>query len=290
VLAAEGFAVTRLPVDDQGRISPAALQAALARQPAALVSLALCNHELGNLYPIAELSALAHAAGALFHCDAVQAAGRMPVDVRALGIDLLTLSGHKLAGPKGVGALYCRSLPSEPPLAPIIVGGQQEKGRRAGTENVLGIVGLGRACALAQSDFLPAAGRVAALRDRLEKGLLAVPGARRHGDPGARVPGTANLAFAGVEGELLFMNLDLAGVAISTGAACSSGSPEPSPVLRALGLDPAAALEAVRFSLGPTNSEAEVDAVIALVVRTVAHIRGLSPSPPHARQPIGPNG
>ncbi len=297
-LGSEGFAVTRLPVDAHGRIAPESLRAALAAQPTALVSLALCNHELGNLYPIAELAELAHAAGAWFHCDAVQAAGRVPIDVAALGVDLLSLSAHKLAGPKGVGALYCRERRAckpqaapgaiaRPPrprdgelaLAPILHGGQQEKGRRAGTENVLGIIGLGAACRLARERFLPDAARVAELRDRLEDRLLRITGARRHGDPVSRAPGTANLAFAGVEGELLFMNLDLRGAAVSTGSACSSGSPEPSPVLLALGLPRPAALEAVRFSLGATNTPQEVDLVAGWVKECVAHIRRLAPSP-----------
>ena len=287
-LREEGFAVTLLPVDAHGRIAPAALQEALAQQPAALVSLALCNHELGNLYPIAELARVAQAAGARFHTDAVQAAGRVAIDVRALGVDLLTISGHKLMGPKGVGALYCRGAQpgsgpgksgglSEVALAPLLIGGQQEKGRRAGTENVLGAVGLGRACQLARERFLPAAAQVAELRDRLEARLLRLPGARRHGDPAVRAPGTANLAFAGVEGELLFMNLDLRGAAVSTGAACSSGSPEPSPVLLALGLPPGAALEAVRFSLGPTSTLIEVDRVAQWVEEITAHVRQLTP-------------
>lgn len=281
----EGFAITLLPVDAQGRLVPAVLRAALGAQPASLVSLSLCNHELGNLYPIAELARAAHAAGARFHCDAVQGAGRVPIDVRALEVDLLTLSAHKLAGPKGVGALYCRGAGSaadpkagagELAIAPLLIGGEQEKGRRAGTENVPGIVGLGRACKLARERLQTAAVRIAGLRDRLEGRLLALPGARRHGDPEARAPGTANLAFAGVEGELLFMNLDLRGVAVSTGAACSSGSPEPSPVLLALGLGAGAALEAVRFSLGSTNTEVEVDQVAKWVEEIILQVRALS--------------
>lgn len=296
-LREEGFTVTLLPVDDKGRLAPEALRAALQVQPAALVSLALCNHELGNLYPIAELAQLAHAAGARFHCDAVQAAGRIAIDVRQLGVDLLTLSAHKLAGPKGVGALYCRgatptaspsALAGELALAPLLIGGQQEKGRRAGTENVAGIVGLGLACQLARSHLASAAPRVAALRERLEARLLALPGARRHGDPEARAPGTTNLAFAGVEGELLFMNLDLRGVAVSTGAACSSGSPEPSPVLLALGLTPAAALEAVRFSLGSTNTQLEVDEVAQWVEEIILQVRALSaPAGLSDKVPVG---
>lgn len=283
-LAQEGFKVTRLPVDGSGRIDPSDLHRQLQQEETCLVTLSLCNHELGNLYPIAEFSRLSHRYGALFHCDAVQAAGRIPVDVGALEVDLLSISAHKLFGPKGVGVLFFRpptreaavqnGLPSD--FQPSLLrGGAQEKGRRAGTENVYGIVGFGIAAELCRQEFLLRAADVADLRDRLEALLLQIPGARRHGDvtPSARVPGTANLAFAGVQGELLFMNLDLRGIAVSTGAACSSGSPEPSAVLLSLGLGRTQALEAVRFSLGPENSSAEVDAVAAAVTESVAVIR-----------------
>lgn len=284
-LAAEGHAVVFLPVDAQGRIDPdpEVLRQLLAAAPTDLVSVALCNHEIGNLYPVAELCRLAHEAGALFHTDAVQAVGRVPVDFRALDADLLTASAHKLYGPKGAGALVVKAaLPGGVELAPLLTGGQQEKGRRAGTENVLGIVGFGRACALAREELAAAStetAAVAALRDDLERRLLAIPGARRHGsgDPGGRAPGTANIGFAGVPGELVLMNLDLRGAAVSTGAACSSGSPEPSAVLLALGLSREEASEAVRFSLGRGNTAAEVAQVAAWVHESVAHIRALGP-------------
>jgi cysteine desulfurase len=267
-------------VDRQGCIDPAELRQALVREETTLVTLALCNHELGNLYPIVELCRLSHQHGALFHCDAVQAVGRIPVDVGALDIDLLSLSAHKLFGPKGTGALYVRApAPGNPPvlstLPSLLRGGAQEKGRRAGTENVSGISGLGAAATLARSRQLCSSAEVGALRDRLEERLLGQPGARRHGDgsTGGRCPGTSNLAFAGVEGELLFMNLDLRGIAISTGAACSSGSPEPSAVLLALGLQRKQALEAVRFSLGPENTLQEVEQVLDAVIESLALIR-----------------
>lgn len=280
-LAAEGHTVVQLPVDAEGRIDPQALRGLLAAAPTDLVSVALCNHELGNLYPVAELCRIAHEAGALFHTDAVQAAGRVPVDFRALGVDLLTASAHKLYGPKGVGALVVKAaLPGGVELAPLLAGGQQEKGRRAGTENVLGIVGFGRACALARDALASdASASIAALRDDLERRLLAIPGARRHGssDPDGRAPGTANIGFAGVTGELVLMNLDLRGAAVSTGAACSSGSPEPSAVLLALGLSRKEASEAVRFSLGRDNTAAEVAQVAAWVAESVAHVRTLGP-------------
>lgn len=284
-LGDEGFAVRRLPVDSRGRIDPADLARALDETPTTLVTLALCNHELGNLYPIAALCELSHRHGAFFHCDAVQAVGRVPVDVAALDVDLLSLSAHKLFGPKGIGALFVRSatkpkaglpaLPTSEPLPSLLRGGSQEKGRRAGTENVLGIVGFGAAAALCRRELLLRAPEVAALRDDFETRLLTIPGARRHGDiePGARAPGTSNMAFDGVEGELLFMNLDLRGIAVSTGAACSSGSPEPSPVLLALGFSRRQALEAVRFSLGAATTRHEVETVAAAVTESVELVR-----------------
>jgi len=280
-LSAEGWKVTRLPVDRLGRIDPADLERALKQEETALVSLSLCNHELGNLYPIAELCEASHRHGALFHCDAVQAAGRIPVDAAALGADLISVSAHKLYGPKGMGALVVRSRGGGAgsldlaALPPLLRGGSQEKGRRAGTENLLGIVGLGAAASLCRRKLVSAQDRVAALRDALEERLLRIPGARRHGDgtPAGRGPSTTNLAFDGVEGELLFMSLDLRGIAVSTGAACSSGSPEPSAVLLALGLDRPKALEAVRFSLGPENTGDEVERVAEAVRQSVALIR-----------------
>lgn len=278
-LEAAGVRVDRLPVDPAGRIDPADLQAALRQGPAELVTLSLCNHEIGNLYDLAALSQVARAHGVPVHCDAVQAVGRVPVDVGRLGVDLLSLSGHKLRGPRGVGALYCRraAFPEAGAFAWLMQGGGQERGRRAGTESTPAIVGLGQACADAQGALSVEAAAVAALRDRLERQLLAIPGAVLHGDAraGGRAPGTCNVGFAGVEGDLLMMNLDLRGVAVSTGAACSSGSAEPSPVLLALGLLPEQALQGVRFSLGAGNTEAEVDEVAALVGEIVAHIRSL---------------
>ncbi len=287
---AEGpAAVTWLPVDGQGRIDPEDLRRALRARQTLLVSLSRCNHELGNLYPIAELCRLSHEHGALFHCDAVQAAGRLPLDVNALGVDLLTMSGHKLHGPKGVGAVYCREGGRKSALLwPLILGGQQEKGRRAGTENVPAIVGLGVACAMAAEGLPERVRFIAGLRDRLETQLLRIPGARLHGDgeEGRRAPGTCNVGFAGVEGELLMMNLDLCGVAVSTGAACSSGSTEPSPVLVALGLSEKEALEGVRFSLGVGNTAAEVDQVAAWVGESVARVRGAARRPVPGHQPL----
>jgi cysteine desulfurase len=268
-LAADGVEVTTLPVSPRGEIDPEDLRRAL-RPETVLVTLALANHELGNLYPIAALAALARAGGTLFHTDAVQAVGRVAVDVRALGVDALTISGHKLYGPKGVGALWVRQglIPE-----PLVAGGHQERERRAGTENVPGIVGFGESCRLARGELGATAERVARLRDRLEQRLLAIPGARVHGDLQRRVPGTSNVAFAGAPGELLLVNLDLEGVCVSTGAACTSGSLAASPVLLALGLAPVSAREALRLSLGAGNTEAEVDRVADLLPALVARVR-----------------
>lgn len=293
-LASEGVPVSVLPVDAQGRIDPSDLRRTLQQQKTLLVSLAACNHELGNLYPVAELAALAHEYSALFHCDAVQAAGKLPLQVDALGVDLLTISAHKLYGPKGIGALICpsnlrrlgqspdrakvKAAAPLPPLLPqpLLVGGQQEKGRRAGTENVPAIVGFGCAAKLAQEQLaqLPT---LALLRDRLETQLLTIPGSWRNGDgtAGGRNATTANLGFEGVEGDLLLMNLDLLGAAVSTGAACSSGSTEPSAVLTALGQSRAQAKAAVRFSLGRTTTPQQIDQVVEWVTQIVARVRSL---------------
>lgn len=281
LLRAEGFRITVLPADGKGRLDPAELERALAEEPTALVTIQLCSHELGNVNPIGELARRARAAGALFHCDAIQAAGKLPLDVKALGVDLLSVSGHKLYGPKGVGALYYRQAKELPAVPPLLCGGSQEKGRRAGTENVAGIVGFGEAARLSRERFLPAAGEVAALRDRLEALLLAIPGARRHGEDRSehRAPATSNLGFAGVQGEILMMGLDLRGAAVSTGSACSSGSPEPSVGLLALGLSREQALEAVRFSLGVSTTAADIEQVAAWVREIVEHARTIGAPP-----------
>ncbi len=263
--------VVFLPVAADGTVDPAALAAALAADARdTLVSIALANHEIGTVAPVAQLVSVAHARGALVHSDAVQAVGRMPVDVAALGVDALTLSAHKIGGPKGTGALWVKPglLPE-----PLVTGGRQERERRAGTENVPGILGFAAACRVAGVRLTDGrAAAVATLRDRLEAGLLAVPGARRNGG-GSRVPGTANLGFAGAPGQLVVVALDLEGVAVSSGAACSSGTPAPSAVLLGLGQSSESAKEAVRFSLGHENTAGEVDAVVALVARVVARVR-----------------
>jgi len=273
-LAASGFEVTRLPVAADGAIAVGELERAL-RDDTGLVSLAAANHELGNVYPIAAFAAAAHARGALFHTDAVQAAGKMSLDFTALEVDAATLSAHKLGGPKAVGAVFVRrglELPS------LLEGGHQEHERRPGTENVAGIVGFGLACELVASEWADDARRLSALRDELERRVLALPGASRFGadDAQARLPGTTLVRFPGAPGQLVAIGLDLEGICVSTGAACTSGSLEPSPVLRALGLDATAAGEAVRISLGWSSTAGDVDRLCACLPAIVERVRAAS--------------
>ena len=236
----------------------------------ALVSVMLANNETGVVQPVADVSRMARAAGALVHCDAVQAAGKIPIDARALGVDLLTLSAHKLYGPKGTGCLYVRR---GTPMAPLVRGGGQERNRRAGTENVAGIVGFGAAAALARQSLEEEARRIAALRDRLEDRLLRIAGARRNGEA-PRLPNTANVSFEGTEAEGLLMALDLEGIAVSTGAACAAGGVEPSHVLRAMGFAPERVQASLRLSLGRSNLEADVDRAADVIAAVVEKQRG----------------
>jgi cysteine desulfurase len=228
----------------------------------ALLSIMLANNETGVLQPVAEAARLAHERGALVHCDAVQAAGKVAVDVAALDVDLLSVSAHKFHGPKGVGALYVRR---GTPMQPLLRGGGQERNRRAGTENVAGVAGMGRAAAAARASLETETPRLTALRDRLEAMLLQLPGTRRNGD-GPRVPNTANLSFEGASAEGLVMALDLEGIAASTGAACAAGGTQPSHVLAAMGLPPDRVQASLRFSLGRATSSPDVDRT----ARTVA--------------------
>lgn len=237
----------------------------------ALVAVMLANNETGVIQPVREVAAIARRHGALVHCDAVQGAGKIPVDVRALDADLLALSAHKIYGPKGAGALFVRR---NTRLAALLRGGAQERNRRAGTENVAGIVGLGRAAALAREQLSQDVPRVQALRDRLEASLLGVPEARVNG-AGARVPNTTNLSFGGIEAESLLMALDLMGVAVSTGAACAAGAVEPSHVLRAMGLPPERVQGSLRLSLGRFTTEAEVERGADAIARAVERQRSL---------------
>jgi cysteine desulfurase len=230
----------------------------------------LANNETGVVLPIREMAAIARDAGALFFCDAVQAVGKLPVDVRTLGADLLALTGQKLGGPRGAGALWVKPGLA---LAPVF-GGHQERGRRAGTENLPGIAGLGAALEAAQARRESEQARVGALRDRLERGLLAaVPRARVNGAGAARLPGTLSITFEGCDGEALLMALDLDGICASAGSACTSGSTRPSHVLTAMGLDAAQARGTLRFSLGWTSTEGEVDEALARIPPLVERVR-----------------
>jgi cysteine desulfurase len=273
-LGRQGWPVTILPVGPSGIVTGDALAEAFDAyrdERPALVSVMLVNNELGTLQPVQELAALAHARGAAFHSDAVQAVGRVPVSVRDLGVDLLSIAGHKFGAPKGVGALWVRR---GFPLQPQAIGGRQERGRRAGTENTTAIEGLRVAAARAANQMPAEAARQAVLRDRLERGILeTVPGTVINGDAAARVPNTTNISFDGVEGESLVIALDLEGIAVSTGSACSSGTLEPSHVLRALGLPPWRVESAVRFSLGPGTTDADIDRVLEVVPALVSRLR-----------------
>lgn len=272
-LGRRGWKTTLLPVDDQARVSPDALRAALDDE-VALVSIMHANNEVGTIQPIADLAAAAHERGALFHTDAVQSAGKVPVHVRDLGVDLLSLSGHKFNGPKGAGALWIRRGLR---MTALMTGGRHERNRRAGTENVAGIAGLGAAASIARAKLATEAGRLGALRDRLEHGILAaVPGTAVNGSREARVPNTSNISFDGVEAESLLIALDLEGFAVSTGSACSSGALEPSHVLRAMGLSAHRTQNSIRFSLGLGNTEAEVEALVGTLPRVVEKLRGLT--------------
>jgi len=246
----------------------------------ALVAVMLANNETGVVQPVAEVAAVARERGALVHCDAVQAVGKIPVDVRALDVDLLALSAHKIYGPQGVGALFVRRGVR---LRALLRGGSQERNRRAGTENVAGIAGLGEAARLARTGLAAAAARMGALRDRLEARLLAQPGVVRNGD-GPRVPNTANLSFAGVEAESLLMALDLMGVAVSTGAACAAGAVEPSHVLRGMGLPMERVQGSLRFSLGRSTTEVDVDRAVEAVLEAVARQRERARAVPAGRR------
>jgi cysteine desulfurase len=263
-LAEEGVPVEAARARADGRVDLEDLRARVDDRTA-VVAVMLANNETGVVEPMAEVVGIARERGALVHCDAVQAAGKIPVDVRALDVDTLALSAHKIYGPKGVGALYIKRGTR---LKAFVRGGSQERNRRAGTENVAGIVGLGRAAELAREDMGAESSRLSGLRDRLEAQLLAIPGAQRNGEA-PRVPNTANVSFSGVEAESLVMALDLAGVAVSTGAACAAGAVEPSHVLRAMGLPLERVQASLRFSLGRGTTAEHVDGAAKLVAEAV---------------------
>jgi Cysteine sulfinate desulfinase/cysteine desulfurase and related enzymes len=276
----EGGEVTYLPVSSQGVVDPDDIRRAL--QPnTALVSVMHASNELGTAQPIYEIARFTQPAGILLHSDGVQAAGRLAVNVAALGVDLYSISGHKIYAPKGIGALYVRA---GTPISPILHGGHHERDRRAGTENVAGAVALGAAAEAAAHHRETESARLATLRDRLESRILAsVPDTGVNGGKSARIPNTTNLYFDYLEGESLVIALDLRGFAVSSGSACSSGSVEPSHVLLAIGLTPERARASIRFSLGRSNTEQQVDALVDAVVDSVAHLRKISPlTPAHA--------
>ena len=274
-LEREGVEVTRLPVNSQGLVDPDDVRRALRRHTV-LISIMHANNELGTIQPIADIARLAREAGVWMHSDGVQALGKIRVHVADLGVDLYSISAHKIYGPKGVGALFVRQ---GVPLGRIQFGGHHERDRRPGTENVPGAVGLAAAVSLMQSDFEQEAARLAGLRDRLEQGILErVPNVSVNGRGAPRVPNTSSLCFHGVDGEALLIALDLAGFAVSSGAACSSGASEPSHVLTAIGLERKDARSSLRFSLGRLNTEDQIERLIEAVAEAVARLRALAPA------------
>ncbi|MFO1464747.1 MAG: cysteine desulfurase family protein [bacterium] len=270
-LAERGCELTVLPVDRYGRVDPEELRRAL-RPDTFLISLMMANNEVGTLHPVAEIGRLAKERGILFHSDAAQALGKAPIDVEAIGVDLLTLSAHKFYGPKGVGAIYLRGKNPRVRIAPLFYGGGHERGLRSGTLNVPGIVGMGEAAELACRELPEETARLRTLRDRLWQGLQSgIEGAACNGHPSERLANNLNVTFAGVRAEALMM--ELKGIAVSSGSACSSAQPEPSHVLRALGLSPEAAKSSIRYGLGRWTTEAEIDAVVAQTVAAVRRLR-----------------
>ena len=273
-LQKEGFEVTFIPVDREGQMDPEQVRAAIQPETG-LVSIMFANNEIGTIYPIKEIGAICRQAGVLFHTDAVQAAGHLPINVKEMNIDLLSLSAHKFHGPKGVGAFYCRR---GIPLPSLIDGGAQERGKRAGTENVAGIVGLGAALRLANEEMSETSARVSAMRDRLIDGILqTVPMCRLNGPRHNRLPGNCNISFLGIEGESLLLRLDLAGIAASSGSACASSSLDPSHVLLAIGLPHEVAHGSVRLSLSDYNTEEDVDYILEKLPEIVSTLRSMSP-------------
>jgi cysteine desulfurase len=272
-LARRGWTLTVVPVESNGVVSAEAVREAVS-DATALVSVMHANNEVGTVQPVAAIAAIAHERGALMHTDAVQSAGKIPLAARALGVDLLSISAHKFYGPKGTGALWVRRGVR---LTPQMTGGRQERSRRAGTENVPSLVGMGVAARLALAGLDEYQSRMGALRDRLEAGVLrSVPHTAVNGAPGERVPNTTNISFERVEAESLLIALDLEGIAVSTGSACSSGTLEPSHVLKAMGLGSARAQSSLRFSLGAANTETEIDRVVTVLPALVQKLRALT--------------
>ncbi|WP_024276331.1 MULTISPECIES: cysteine desulfurase NifS [unclassified Hyphomicrobium] len=273
-----------ISVDRQGRLDEEAFARALGPRTA-IASVMWANNETGTIFPVDRLAKMAHSVGALFHTDAVQAVGKMLIDLKSSEIDMLSLSGHKLHGPKGIGALYVRKGVK---FASQIRGGHQERGRRGGTENVPSIIGLGKAAELAMSRFDEETTRVRALRDRLEDGILRVGGpCFVNGDKRNRLPNTSNIAFDGLDGEAILTHMSRAGIAASSGSACTSGSTEPSHVLRAMSVPVTALHGAIRLSLSRDNTDADVDRVLEVLPGIIAKLRAMLPSVPG--RPVGSN-
>ena len=273
-LEKEGFAVTYLPVDEYGLVTPEQVEAAI-RPDTILVSVMAANNEIGTIEPIAEIGAVCRAHKVLFHTDAVQAVGHMPLDVAAMQIDMLSLSGHKFYAPKGVGALYIRTGVR---IENLIEGGAQERNRRAGTENVPAIVGMGKAIELITAEMAEENARISGLRDRLIAGILdAIPESRLNGHPTKRLPGNVNVSIRYIEGEALLLSLDMAGIAASSGSACTSGSLDPSHVLLAIGLPHEIAHGSLRLTIGRDNTQDEIDRVLEELPKIVSRLRAMSP-------------
>jgi cysteine desulfurase len=275
-LEKDGYDVTYLPVSKDGQLDLADLEKAITDKTI-LISIMWANNETGNLYPIEEIGRIAKKYNIRFHTDAVQAVGKIPVDVQKANVDLLVISGHKVGAPKGVGAIYIRRGTR---MKNFMHGGHQERNRRAGTQNVAGIVGLGKACEIAASELDDYYKRVRAMRDRLEDGVLSqIPDIKLNGTPDRddRLPNTLNVSFAYIEGESLLLNLDMFGIAASSGSACTSGSLEPSHVMGAMCVEVTLAHSSTRFSLGPENTEEEIDKVLEVLPATVQRLRDMSP-------------
>jgi len=270
----EGYDVTYLGTDENGRLDIEELKTSI-RKETAIISIMWANNETGNIYPIEEIAQIAKDNGVVFHTDAVQAVGKIPIDLKKTPIDMLSLSGHKLHAPKGVGALFVRK---RLPFRPFLIGGHQERSRRAGTENTTGIIALGKACQLALDNMEMEVTEVKALRDKLEAGLLdKVPDSILNGDKDNRLPNTSNISFGYVEGEAILLMMDQLGICASSGSACTSGSLEPSHVLRAMGVPFTFAHGSIRFSLSRFNTEEEVDFILETVPSIIDNLRKLSP-------------
>ena len=272
-LESRGVEVTYLPVDRYGTVSPGSVEKAI-RKNTRIVSVMHANNEIGTIEPVKEIAKVCKKHGVLFHTDAVQTFGKMPIDVKSMGVDMLSVSSHKLYGPKGVGCLYVRGGIK---LKPIIHGGEHEGGVRSGTENIPGAVGFAKACELAKKNMLKEGKRLSALRDKLVKGVLKIPDAGLNGHPSKRVPGNANFSFSFIEGESLILRLDEKGIAASTGSACSTKELTPSHVLTAICLKPMEAHGSLRLSLGKQNTQGDVKYLLEVLPGVVEELRAISP-------------